>query len=220
MHPVGHWYELPGMFLNGTLAELCRNQPEVTTLFLHNVDTLGADVDPVLLGQHLTSGAALTFEVLPRCIDDTGGGLARVNGKLQLVEGLALPREEDEWNMSLYNSMSTWIDIDTLLAAFGLTRTDLDNRGRVRDAVRALATTIPTYMTLKDVKKRWGLGQEDVYPVLQFEKLWSDMSSLPGLDCQYLIVSRLRGGQLKDPAQLDGWLQDGSAAYVRARCDW
>lgn len=220
MHPVGHWYELPGMFLNGTLAELCRNQPEVTTLFLHNVDTLGADVDPVLLGQHLTSGAALTFEVLPRCVDDTGGGLARVNGKLQLVEGLALPREEDEWNMSLYNSMSTWIDIDTLLAAFGLTRTDLDNRGRVRDAVRALATTIPTYMTLKDVKKRWGLGQEDVYPVLQFEKLWSDMSSLPGLDCQYLIVSRLRGGQLKDPAQLDGWLQDGSAAYVRARCDW
>jgi len=220
MHPVGHWYEVPGLFLNGTLARLCDEQPELTTLLLHNVDTLGADVDPTLLGRHLASEATLTFEVLPRCIDDTGGGLARVDGRLQLVEGLALPREEDEWNMSLYNSMTTWIDIDGLLRAFGLTRTDLQDNARVHEAVRALAARMPTYVTLKDVKKRWGLGQEDVYPVAQFEKLWSDMSALPGLDCRYVAVPRMRGGQLKDPAQLDGWLQDGSAAFVAERCDW
>jgi hypothetical protein len=27
-------------------------------------------------------------------------------------------------------------------------------------------------VTLKDVKKRWGRGQEDAFPVAQFEKLW------------------------------------------------
>ena len=26
--------------------------------------------------------------------------------------------------------------------------------------------------------------------------------------------------QLKDPAQLDGWLRDGSAAYVESLCAW
>ena len=28
------------------------------------------------------------------------------------------------------------------------------------------------------MKKRWGHGQEDVYPVAQFEKLWGDMTGL------------------------------------------
>ena len=75
-------------------------------------------------------------------------------------------------------------------------------------------------VTIKDVKKRWGNGQEDVYPVAQFEKLWGDMTSLPEANCGFLHVSRLRGQQLKDQAQLDGWLRDGSAHYVEQYCDW
>jgi len=34
------------------------------------------------------------------------------------------------------------------------------------------------------------------------------------------VVPRLRGQQLKDQAQLDGWLRDGSAAYVESLCAW
>jgi hypothetical protein len=30
----------------------------------------------------------------------------------------------------------------------------------------------------------------------------------------------LRGQQLKDQAQLDGWLRDGSAAYVESLCEY
>jgi hypothetical protein len=30
----------------------------------------------------------------------------------------------------------------------------------------------------------------------------------------------LRGQQLKDQAQLDGWLRDGSAKYVEGLCEW
>ena len=145
---------------------------------VHNIDTLGADVDPALLGHHLATGACLTFEVMTRRIEDRGGGLARVNGRPRLVEGLAMPREEDEFRLSYYNSNTCWIDIDRLLAAFGLTRADLaaGDSARVQAAVRSMAARMPTYVTLKDVKKRWGHGQEDVFPVTQFEKLWVDMT--------------------------------------------
>ena len=75
-------------------------------------------------------------------------------------------------------------------------------------------------MTIKDVKRRWGHGQEDVYPIAQFEKLWGDMSSLPDLNCSFLAVDRHRGQQLKDTAQLDGWANDGSMTYVRSLCEF
>jgi hypothetical protein len=40
------------------------------------------------------------------------------------------------------------------------------------------------------------------------------------VDARFVVVPRLRGQQLKDPAQLDGWLRDGSAAYVEQLGDW
>ena len=220
LHPVGHWYEIPNLFRNGVLKALLEERPQLKYLLLHNIDTLGADVDVALLGQHIMSNAALSYEVITRRIDDRGGGLARVDGRVRLVEGLAMPREEAEFALSYYNSMTTWIDIDKLLAAFDLTRTDLDNQGKVLAGIRALAARMPTYITLKDVKKRWGQGQEDVFPVTQFEKLWGDMTALPEVDCRFVVVPRMRGQQLKDQAQLDGWLRDGSAAYVEKLCEW
>jgi hypothetical protein len=96
----------------------------------------------------------------------------------------------------------------------------LPNQDKVAAAVRAMAARMPTYITLKDVKKRWGNGQEDIYPVAQFEKLWGDMTALPQMVCEYVVVSRMRGQQLKEPAQLDGWLRDGSAEYVTSLCEF
>ena len=46
------------------------------------------------------------------------------------------------------------------------------------------------------------------------------MSALPEIDSRFLVVPRRRGQQLKDQAQLDGWLRDGSAAYVESLCAW
>jgi hypothetical protein len=158
--------------------------------------------------------------VIRRRIDDRGGGLARVDGRPRLVEGLAMPREEDEFHLSYYNTLTTWIDLDALLAAFQLSRADLSDAEKVSAAVRAMAARMPTYITLKDVKKRWGHGQEDVFPVAQFEKLWGDMTALPELTNAYAVVPRARGQQLKDQAQLDGWLRDGSAAHVETLCAW
>ena len=222
MHPVGHWYEVPNLFRNGVLARLLAERPQLRWLLLHNIDTLGADVDPALLGQHIRSGAALTFEVITRRLEDRGGGLARVNGRPRLVEGLAMPREEDEFRLSYYNSMTTWIDLDRLLPAFGLTREDIvaGDTVKITAAIRGLAAKMPTYVTLKEVKKRWGHGQEDIFPVTQFEKLWGDLTALPEIESRFVVVPRPRGQQLKDQAQLDGWLRDGSAAHVEGLCEW
>jgi hypothetical protein len=220
LHPVGHWYEIPNLFRNGVLRRLVEARPQLRYLLVHNIDTMGVNLDPAILGYHIGSGAGMTVEVIARWLDDRGGGLARTDGRLRLIEGLALPREELEFVLSYYNSATYWIDLDRILTVFGLTRGDLADQAKVTAAVRALASRMPTYITLKNVKKRWGKGQEDVYPTLQFEKLWGDMTTLPELGCSYIAVPRIRGQQLKEPAQMDGWLRDGSADYVDALCQW
>jgi hypothetical protein len=124
--------------------------------------------------------------------------------------------------------MTTWVHLERFLRVLGLTREDVIHSAesqaggatdKISSAVRRLAGRLPTYVTIKDVKKRWGHGQEDVYPVAQFEKLWSDLTSLPDIPVRFLVVPRVRGQQLKDPAQLDGWLRDGSA-FVESLCQW
>lgn len=136
------------------------------------------------------------------------------------------------------------------MCKFGLDRNDiLENSDKIPHAINDFARRLPTYVTIKDVKKRWGKGQvgsivsamthdmcylfaihtdsfsyamsqEDIHPVAQYEKLWGDMSSVEGMECSYFVVSRQRGQQLKDPAQLDGWSRDGSAAYLDSICSW
>jgi hypothetical protein len=220
-NPPGHFYEVPNLLVNGVLGQLLSKYPNLSWLLVHNIDTLGAMLDPGVLALANESGACLSFEVISRRIDDRGGGLAKVAGRLRLLEGLAQPREETEFALRYYNSLTTWVRIDALLAAFGITREDLKNAPeKVASAVRAMAARLPTYVTIKEVKKRWGHGQEDVFPVAQFEKLWGDMSSLPDVESAFLAVSRQRGQQLKDVAQLDGWADDGSLAHVKSLCDF
>jgi hypothetical protein len=220
LHPVGHWYEIANLLRNGTLLRLLEMRPQLSYLMVHNIDTVGVNADPAILGYHIHSGAALTAEVIARHLEDRGGGLARVDGRTRLIEGLALPNKELESRLRYYNSATYWIDIDRLLAVFGLTRDALSNENRIGEAVRAVAARMPTYVTLKDVKRRWGKGQEDIFPIAQFEKLWGDMTALPELECRFVAVPRMRGQQLKEPAQLDAWLRDGSAAYTESLCAW
>ncbi|KAA1261672.1 UTP--glucose-1-phosphate uridylyltransferase [Rubripirellula obstinata] len=220
VHPVGHWYEVPNLLRNGLLHKVLTQQSDLKYLLLHNIDTLGATVDPGLLGHHIDGGAALSFEVITRRLEDRGGGLALVGGRPRLVEGLAMPTEDTEFNLTYYNSMTTWIDIDALLTSMGLTRSQLDDSAKVDQAVRQMANRMPTYVTLKDVKKRWGHAQEDVFPVSQFEKLWGDMTSLPEIDCQFFVTPMQRGQQLKTQSQLDPWKRDGTADYIDSLCQW
>ena len=54
----------------------------------------------------------------------------------------------------------------------------------------------------------------------QFEKLWGDMTSLADVRCGFLAVPRLRGQQLKEPDELDPWVNDGSRDHVTRMCEF
>jgi UDP-N-acetylglucosamine pyrophosphorylase len=220
VHPVGHWYEIPNLFLNGTLKNLIHDNPNLKHLLVHNIDTLGANAVPKIFGYHIQQQKTMTVEVITRKLDDRGGGLAKINGQIRLIEGLALPDEKVEFNLSYYNTNTFWINIDKLLSVFGLSRQDLDNDQKVIACVYKMASRMPTYVIIKDVKKRWGKGQEDVFPITQFEKLWGDMTAVPELSCSYINVNRRRGQQLKEVSQLDGWSRDGSKDYIEDLCLW
>ncbi len=220
IHPVGHWFEIPNLLINGTLVKLLEKNQNLKYLLVHNIDTLGANADPLLLGYHISNENSLSVEVISRWFEDRGGGLANIDAKPRIVEGLSLPDEKIEFELSYYNSNTFWISIDPLLNVFRLTRKDLLNKEKVKNSVMEIARQMPTYVTLKEVKKRWGKGQEDIYPVTQFEKLWGDMTALAELKTGFIHVPRRRGQQLKEVSQLDGWLRDGSAAYINGLCEW
>ncbi len=220
-NPPGHWFEIPNMLKNGTMAALLSRNPGLKYILASNIDTLGVNVSPELLGGHISGKSSITFEVTPRYIEDKGGGLARVNGKLQLIEGLALPHDDDEFKLSYYNTLTNWITIDLLLESFGLSRETVlrsaDDKGsmeKVIEAVIEAGRMLPTYVTIKNVKYVWGNGQEDTFPVAQFEKLWGDISSLDNINVSFVSVPRQRGQQLKEPSQLDRWINDGSFEYL------
>lgn len=219
--PLGTWYEISNLLRNGVLAKALKAHPQLETLLLHSVDTLGVHVDPIALGHHLRLSYTLTYELIPRWVGDEGGALARVNGRRRLVEDLAFPHEGDEKHMSFLPTLTTWVQIDPLLQLFGLSREDLSGDPDVIDqAVRRLAQRMPTYVEVKEVKYRWGQGQEDIHPVAQVEKSWNDMSILPEVAAGYLVVSRFRGQSLRSPDQLDAWANDGSLDFVKELCGW
>lgn len=226
-NPPGHWYEIPNLIKNGVLAKMLKDNPDLKYLFCHNIDTMGAYIEPAMFGLHIATGSCMTFEVTPRRIEDSGGGLALINGRIRLIEGLALPREEDEFKLCYYNTNTNWITIDSLLDFFGLNRGMLSGQeqdrleqDRIIEALNKVEKLMPAYVTIKEVKYIWGNGQENVYPVAQFEKLWGDMTELNELKVNYASVSRYRGQQLKEPSLLDSWVTDGSFEYVKSKCSF
>ncbi len=226
-NPPGHWYEIPNLIKSGTLSKMLKDNHNLKYLVCHNIDTMGVSIDPALLGLHIKGKSCMMFEVTPRRIEDSGGGLARINSHLQLVEGLALPREEDEYKLSYYNTLTNWITIDPLLEFFGLDRdiilgadTQIEKQNIIIEAISMIEKKMPAYVTIKNVKYIWGSGQEDIYPVAQFEKLWGDMTGLRDLKVNYVSVSRYRGQQLKEPSLLDAWETDGSFEYVKSKCSF
>jgi UTP--glucose-1-phosphate uridylyltransferase len=67
----------------------------VRAILLSNVDNLGAEPDPVVIGYHLEHGRPITCEVAEADPGDQGGAPARVRGRLQVVEGFRFPRGYD-----------------------------------------------------------------------------------------------------------------------------
>jgi UTP--glucose-1-phosphate uridylyltransferase len=118
---------------SGTLDELRGRGVRLVTV--SNVDNLGARVDPVVVGSHVSAGRPLTCEVA-RKEGDMGGAPVRVDGRLQLVEGPRFPPTFDQALAPVFNTNTALFDIDALDEDYDLSwlyvRKDVDGREAVQ----------------------------------------------------------------------------------------
>ena len=117
LYAPGHGDLFEALQRSGTLAALRELGVRVVTV--SNVDNLGARVDPVVVGAHLVAGRPLTCEVA-RKEGDMGGAPARVDGKLQLVEGPRFPPSFDQELVPVFNTNTTVFDLETLFGDYDL----------------------------------------------------------------------------------------------------
>jgi UTP--glucose-1-phosphate uridylyltransferase len=85
---------------------LCRRFVERggKTVWIANIDNLGATVDPAVLGFHLGHGAALTVELVDKVGSDRGGGPVRWNGRPLITEEFRLPLGFDPTTVPVFNT--------------------------------------------------------------------------------------------------------------------
>jgi UTP--glucose-1-phosphate uridylyltransferase len=75
-------------------------------LSFSNVDNLGASLEPAIIGWHIRSAKEMTVEVAAKAKGDKGGAPARVEGRVQLVEGFAFPKDFDQDSIPVFNTAS------------------------------------------------------------------------------------------------------------------
>ncbi len=83
-------------------------------VFVSNVDNLGADLDPVVLGSHIQSKQQITVEVVDKHPGDAGGAPALVNGNLQIVEGFRFPPDFDQSQIPVFNTNTFIMDAQAM----------------------------------------------------------------------------------------------------------
>jgi UTP--glucose-1-phosphate uridylyltransferase len=93
--------------------------------FVHNLDNLGARMDPSLLGYFVESGSSFMMEVAEKTpADIKGGHLARHrNGRLILREAAQCPNEElsafqDITRYRFFNTNNIWLNLEALRRLF------------------------------------------------------------------------------------------------------
>ena len=112
LYAPGHG-DLPWAMARAGVTQTLRARG-VRTLFVCNVDNMGANVDPAVLGAHLALGAPMSAETVGRLPTDVGGGAARIGGRDQLVEGFRLPQGVDHQRLLGFNTNTFYLSVAAL----------------------------------------------------------------------------------------------------------
>jgi UTP--glucose-1-phosphate uridylyltransferase len=88
-HAPGHGDFPFALCESGLLRKLRARGVEL--VLLSNIDNLGAELEPWLVGYHLAHGRPITAELARAVPGDAGGAPAFVGGRLQIVEGFRFP---------------------------------------------------------------------------------------------------------------------------------
>lgn len=119
-NPPGHGDLYTALITSGLLSRLLESGYEYA--FVSNVDNLGANLDPKILGYFASGGFSFLMEVTERTwMDRKGGHLARLksNGRLTLREsGQCAPEDIDRFRdvkkHSFFNTNNLWIHLPSL----------------------------------------------------------------------------------------------------------
>jgi UTP--glucose-1-phosphate uridylyltransferase len=89
----------------------------VRTLFVCNVDNVGATLDPVLAGLHRELGGAITAELVSKRPGDAGGlPVRREDGSLAIAEAFRVPEDFPHEQFPLFNTNTLWIEREVIEA--------------------------------------------------------------------------------------------------------
>ena len=92
-------------------------QAGVRSVFVCNVDNVGATLDPAMAGLHLELGGAITAELVSKRPGDAGGvPVRRADGSLALAEVFRVPGDFPHEQFPLFNTNTLWIDTAVLEA--------------------------------------------------------------------------------------------------------
>lgn len=91
----------------------------IKTIFVNNIDNLGATIDPAILGCHIDKGSSFTPEVARKEKNEKGGVFARISGKMKLLEGPMVPEDylvqfNDSEVHRYFNTNSIYVDTEIL----------------------------------------------------------------------------------------------------------
>jgi UTP--glucose-1-phosphate uridylyltransferase len=85
------------------------------TVWIANLDNLGATVNPAILGYHLSHGGPLTVEVVNKVGSDKGGGPVRFQGRRIIAEEMRLPLGFDPASMPVFSTNTFLVQASDLL---------------------------------------------------------------------------------------------------------
>ena len=122
-NPPGHGDVFTALHTSGMLANLLK--AGIRYAFIHNLDNLGAQMEPGLLGYFGEHQFPFMMEVAEKTpADIKGGHLARHrNGRLILREAAQCPKDEisafqDITRYRFFNTNNIWIDLEALSTIF------------------------------------------------------------------------------------------------------
>jgi UTP--glucose-1-phosphate uridylyltransferase len=104
VYATGHGDLPDALAQSGLLRRFLERTGGRGTVWIANLDNLGATVDPVILGQHVAHGGALTVEVVDKVGTDKGGVPVVWNDKRIIAEEFRLPRDLDPATIRVFNT--------------------------------------------------------------------------------------------------------------------
>jgi UTP--glucose-1-phosphate uridylyltransferase len=114
-HAPGHGDLADALQLSGALDRYRANG--VRSLFVCNVDNVGATLDPALAGLHRRLGGEITVELVSKRPGDVGGLPVRLaDGTLAIAEAFRVPEGFPHEEFPLFNTNTLWIDVTALAA--------------------------------------------------------------------------------------------------------